>query len=117
MRGDWSRLDPPRTMRRGTQGVYEPPRNILKAIPGIDLVEMVRHHDSAWCCGNDGGVKEAFPDLALWTANERLREAATTGAQAVVSACPACKENFNDAAKNGIKFYDITELIATAIGK
>ena len=117
VRGDWSRLDPPRTMRRGTQGVYEPPRNILKAIPGIDLVEMVRHHDSAWCCGNDGGVKEAFPDLALWTANERLREAATTGAQAVVSACPACKENFNDAAKNGIKFYDITELIATAIGK
>ena len=117
VRGDWSRLDPPRTMRRGTQGVYEPPRNILKAIPGIDLVEMVRHHDNAWCCGNDGGVKEAFPDLALWTANERLREAASTGAQGVVSACPACKENFNDAAKNGIKFYDITELIATAIGK
>mgnify|MGYP000707540502 CR=1 FL=1 len=117
VRGDWSRLDPPRTMRRGTQGVYEPPRNILKAIPGVELVEMFRHHDNAWCCGNDGGVKEAFPDLSSWTASERLREAAVTGAQGIVSACPACKENLDEAAKDGMKVYDITELIAKAIGK
>jgi len=117
VRGDWSRLDPPRVMRRGLSGVYEPPRDILKAIPGIELVEMPRHHDNAYCCGNDGGVKEAFPDFSLWTAGERLREAATTGTEAIVSCCPACKENFNDAAKNGMKVYDITELIAKAIGK
>ena len=117
VRGDWSRLDPPRTMRRGLQGVYEPPRDILKAIPGVELVEMVRHHENAYCCGNDGGVSEAFPDVASFAANERLREAASTGAEAIVSACPACKENFNDAAKDGMKVYDITELIALAIGK
>jgi len=116
-RGKYSRLVPPRTMRRGISGVYEPPRDILKAIPGVELVEMVRHHDSAWCCCNDGGVKEAFPDLASFGASERLREAATIGAQAIVSCCPGCKENFSDAAKNGMKVYDITELIATAIGK
>ena len=74
-------------------------------------------HESAWCCGNEGGVKEAFPDVSLWTAGERLREAASTGAEALVSACPACKENFKDDAKNGMKVYDITELIAMAIGK
>jgi len=78
---------------------------------------MVRHHENAWCCGNEGGVKEAFPDLALWTASERLREAASTGAEAIICACPACEENFKDAAKNGIKVYDVTELIARAIGK
>jgi len=117
VRGDWSRLDPPRTMRRGLQGVYEPPRDILKAIPGIELVEMVRNRDNAWCCGNDGGVKEAFADLSQWTADERLREAASTGAQGIVSACPACRENLSDAAKDGMKVYDITELIAKAIGK
>jgi len=104
-------------MRRGINGIYEPPRDILKAIPGIELVEMVRHYDNAYCCGNDGGVKEAFPEFSLWTAGERLREAASTGAEAIVSACPACKENFSDAAKNGMKVYDITELIATVIGK
>jgi Fe-S oxidoreductase len=113
----WGRLNPPRTFRRGIHGVYEEPRDILKAIPGIELVEMVRRRDNAWCCGNDGGVKEAFPESALWTASERLREAASTGAEGIVSACPACKENLKDAAKNGMKVYDITELIAKAIGK
>jgi len=117
VRGDWGVFDPPRTVRRGIHGVYEPPRDILKAIPGIELVEMVRHHESAWCCGNEAGVKEAFPDVALWTADERLREAASTGAEAIVSCCPACKENFKDALKNGMKVYDITELIAMAISK
>jgi Fe-S oxidoreductase len=117
VRQDWGVFDPPRTLRRGMHGVYEPPRDILKAIPGIDLVEMVRHHENAWCCGNEGGVKEAFPDVSLWTAGERLREAAASGAKAIVSACPACKENFNDATNNGMKVYDITELIAMAIGK
>lgn len=117
VRSEWARFDPPRTVRRGVHGVYEPPRDILKAIPGIDLVEMPRRRDQAWCSGNDGGVKEAFPEFALWTAGERLREAASTGAEAIVSCCPGCKENFTDAAKNGMKVYDITELIATAIGK
>ncbi len=117
IREDWGVFNPPRTVRRGIHGVYEPPRNILKAIPGIELVEMVRHHENSWCCGNEGGVKEAFPDVSLWTAGERLREAASTGAEALVSACPACKENFKDAAKNGMKVYDITELIVMATGK
>jgi len=117
VREDWGVFNPPRNMRRGIHGVYEPPRNILKAIPGVELVEMVRHHENAWCCGNEAGVTEAFPDVASWTASERLREAASTGAEAIVSACPACKENLNDADQNGMKVYDITELIARAVGK
>ena len=94
-RGDWALLTPPREFRRGTYGIYEPPRDVLKAIPGIELVEMPRHHENAWCCGNAAGVKEAFTDLASWSAEERLREAGTTGAEAIVSACPGCKENFS----------------------
>lgn len=116
IRGDFLRLDPPRTMRRGTEGVYEQPRDILKAIPGVELVEMVRHHESAWCCGNAAGCKEAFTDFSMATAGERLREATHVGAEGIVSACPGCKENFSDAAKNGMKVFDITELIATGLG-
>ncbi len=111
------RLDPPREVRRGTSGVYEQPRDILRAIPGVELVEMLRRRDHAWCCGHEAGVKEAFTDFSLWTAGERLREAATVGAEGIVSACPGCKENFTDAAKKGMKVYDITELIAEAIVK
>jgi len=97
--------------------VYEQPRDILKTIPGIELVEMIRRRENAWCCGNHGGVKEAYPDFALWTASERLREAATTGAEAIVAGCPGCKENLVAVAKNSMKVYDITELIVQAISK
>lgn len=113
---DWGLWSPPRNVRRGMTGVYEPPRDILKAIPGIELVEMPRRRDQAYCCGAGAGAKEAYPDFALFAASERLREAATTtGAEAIVAACPLCKRNFKDAAKDGMKVYDITELIAQAI--
>lgn len=115
-RGDWGLLKPTRQFRRGITGIYEPPRNILNAIPGIEMVEMFRHHENAWCCGSDGGVKEAYPDLASWTAGERLREAAAVGAKAIVSCCPACRDSFSEVA-DGIKAYDITELIAKSIGQ
>jgi Fe-S oxidoreductase len=118
VRGDWSVYNPARQIRRGTYGVYDPPRDILKAIPGLELVEMPRHHENAWCCGNAAGVKEAFPDLAAWSADERLREAGTTGAEAIVSACPGCKENFSQRIKatdNPLKTFDVLELVARAI--
>lgn len=114
--GDWGCWVPARNIRRGMTGVYEPPRDILKAIPGIELVEMPRRRDQAYCCGAGGGAKQAYPDFALFAASERLREAATTtSAEAIVAACPNCEQNFKDAAKNGMKVYDITELIAQAI--
>ena len=117
VRGEWGLLEPTRQFRRGINGIYEPPRDILKAIPGIELVEMFRHHENAWCCGSDGGVKEAYPDLASWTANERLREASAVGAQAIVSCCPACREIFSEVASNEMQVYDVAELVARAIGK
>jgi Fe-S oxidoreductase len=111
-------LDPPKKYRRGTYGVYEPPRDILRSIPGLELVEMVRMKENSMCCGAGGGVKEAFNDFALWAAANRLEEAETTGAEAIVTSCAFCKENFNDAMKtrkDKMKVYDITEIILQAI--
>ncbi len=116
----WGRLEPPKEFRRGTYGIYQAPRNILQAIPGIEVVEMERFKENTWCCGGGGGVRDAFPDFALWTAGERLEEARTTGAEAIVSCCPYCKEQFKDAAndrKEKIKVYDITEIILQAMSK
>ena len=65
-----------------------------------------------------GGVIDAYPDFANWTGVERLREARTVGAQAIVSACPWCKRNFLNAAKesgNNVEVYDLIELVQKAI--
>jgi Fe-S oxidoreductase len=97
----------------GENGIYDEPRNVLKSIPGIQLLEMERSRENAWCCGAGAGVSQANPELALWTANERLKEAKAAGAAALVTACPWCERNFKDAAKEfgeNIEIYDIAEI-------
>ena len=99
-------------------GVFEAPRKALEAIPGLTLVEMPRHRKSAWCCGAGGGVKAAYPDFALWTAIERVKEAIETGAKALISTCPFCSHNLKDAIQQEapfLAFYDLTELILKAM--
>ncbi|MFH1775823.1 MAG: (Fe-S)-binding protein [Chloroflexota bacterium] len=99
-------------------GIYEPPRDIIRAIPGVELVEMERIKEHAWCCGAGGGVREAYPDFSLWTARERIAEARASGASAIVTACPWCERNFIDAVGDSgeqIAVYDIMELIERAI--
>lgn len=109
--------EPSKEFRRGTRGVYAEPRTVLKSIPGIDLVEMPRNREYAWCCGAGGGVLENNPQFAEWTANERLREAVSTGAAAIVTACPGCESIFAGSAKrasSSLKIYDVVELLAQA---
>jgi Fe-S oxidoreductase len=110
-------FDPPKEFRRGTYGIYEPPRDVLKSIPGLKLVEMDRIKEYAWCCGAGGGVKETNPGFAQWTAQERITEAESTGAEAIATACPGCEQNLNDTIKeNGsnLKVYDVAELLEKA---
>ncbi len=110
--------DPPKKYRRGTFGIYDPPRNLLKSIPGVDFVEMYRIREYGWCCGAGGGVIDAYPEFATWTGAERLREAKAVGAEAIVSACPWCKRVFLDAAAetgDTIEVLDILELIEKSV--
>ena len=117
-RGLWGMVNPPLDRRRGTNGVYQQPRDILKAIPGVELVEMPRMRENAFCCGAGRGTMEAFPDFALWAAEQRLAEVKEVGAEAVVSACPWCKDNFAKVvSKNGekLKVFDISELVLASV--
>jgi len=116
--GDRFVFDPPKLYRRGTNGVYEPPRDVLKSIPGIQLTEMTRIKEYSWCCGAGGGVNDSNPEFAQWTALERIDEAGSTGAEAIVTACPWCEKTFNEAIEengNGLKVYDIVELVEQAL--
>ena len=115
--GQFISHEPPKEFRRGAKGVYEPPRNVIKSIPGITLVEMDRIREYALCCGAGGGVKEAYPDFALWTAHGRIEEAKSTGAEAIATACPHCVRNLDDAineAGHKIKVCSIIDLIDQA---
>jgi Fe-S oxidoreductase len=110
--------DPPRPRYIGAYGIYDPPRDVLKAIPGLELVEMDRNREAAWCCGAGGSVREAYPEFNAWTAGERLEEAKTTGAEALVTACPGCEKNFAEAVSaDGAKMrvLDVLELVEQAL--
>ena len=110
--------DPPKKFRRGGGGVYDVPRNVLKGVPGLKLEEMYRIRAYAWCCGAGGGVKEAYPDFAAWTARERIREARAVGAEAIVTACPTCRQNFVDVLKetgDNLKVLDIVEVVKESV--
>jgi Fe-S oxidoreductase len=99
-------------------GIYDPPRDILRSIPGLELIEMERSREYSWCCGAGAGVKQAYPDFSLWTAKERIQEAKDTGAIALVTSCPWCERNFKDAVRESgekIEVYDITEIARKAI--
>lgn len=111
-------FEPYKEFRRGTYGCYEPPRDVLKSIPGLKLVEMTRIKEYTWCCGAGGGVNVSNPAFSRWTALERIKEAESTGAAAIATACPWCIKNFNEAIKekgSRLKVYDVIELLDKAI--
>lgn len=102
-------------------GVFDQPREALRAIPGLHLKEMAESRMSSLCCGGGGGriwmetpKGERFSDL-------RLDQAVGVGAQILATCCPYCITNFEDSRLNrpdggaSIEVKDITEIICAAI--
>ena len=89
-----------RAAEKAKEAHYELPRVVLKGIPGLELREMYRIKGDSFCCGAGGGVKAQFPDMALFASKERLKEAASTGAEILMTSCPFCVTNFNDGIKS-----------------
>ncbi len=99
-------------------GVYEPPRDVIRSIPGVELAEMYRIKEYSWCCGAGGGVIDAYPEFNNFTATERIKEAKETGAEAIVTACSWCQRSLTDAVMSmgdKMKVIDIVELVEQAI--
>ena len=94
--------------------LYDIPRELLRAIPGVELVEMERIRANSYCCGGGGGVMTGYGDWAAKNASERIREGMRTGADCMVSQCPFCHHNLNEGAKrigSPMKLYDLVELM------
>ena len=101
-------------------GIYDPPRQILKALPGVELTEMRRSGPSAMCCA--GGTWSNCDRFAKQIQVERLREARSTGAEVMVTACPKCQIHFRCAMKDPklgeeieIEMRDVAEMVADAL--
>jgi len=99
-------------------GIYEEPRELIKAIPGVELVEMYSNRQNAMCCGGGGGVLTGFADIAGQVGVERLQQAAAAGANQLVTSCPTCVVNLKRCiSKAGldIQVSDIVELLNEAL--
>jgi Fe-S oxidoreductase len=103
-------------------GIYEPPREIIKAIPGIELVEMEHSGDESICCGTS--VWTNCSSYSKEIRVERLSEAKATDAELMITACPKCQIHFKCAmvdkgAEKGsdikIEIMDLVNLVANAI--
>lgn len=97
--------------------VYDAPREILDAIPGLEMTEMPYNKETAWCCGGGSIVSNVYPELTADISQDRVKEAQSTGAEMILSACPSCETNLGNAGrKSKMKVDDINVIVAKAMG-
>ena len=100
--------------------VYSSPRNSLKSVPGIDMVEMKRSGDRGLCCGAGGGRMFLEETEGKRVNIERTEEALGTGAKTIASACPFCMTMLTDGIKekeksDEVKVKDVAEIVLESL--
>lgn len=101
-----------------TSGIFDAPRRVINAIPGIQFTEMEDHGELSLCCGGGGDVEMADASVTAAVSKRRIEQAQATGARVVVSACQQCNRTLAEAArKNKIRMraMDITEVVWQAM--
>jgi len=101
-------------------GIYEEPRDILRSIPGLELVEMPDSFRKSLCCGGGGGKICQDTKKEERLSDVRLKQAMETEASVLAVACPYCLANFEDSklsasSSDNIEIKDIAELICDVI--
>lgn len=101
-------------------GLKEEPRQILKAIKGIELVET-EWTKGEWstCCGGGGGFEAVFPELSQILAVNRAKELVETGAEIIVTHCPGCimqlKVGLKELKASSVEVLDLAQIVAMAM--
>jgi Fe-S oxidoreductase len=102
-------------------GIFDPPRDVLASIPGVNLVEMDRSREKSLCCEGGGGrmwLEGTNPSVRL--AQMRVKEALETGAEILATACPFCLLTLEEAVKHlnaedKIRVLDVAEIVEQAL--
>jgi Fe-S oxidoreductase len=103
-------------------GLIEEPRQILRAIKGIELVET-KWTTAEWatCCGGGSGCETVFPELSQILAVNRARELLETGAEIIVTHCPGCilqlKAGLKELKAKEVEVLDLAQIVAMAMEK
>jgi Fe-S oxidoreductase len=100
--------------------IFEPPRKILKSIPGLKLIEMKRHHNQSFCCGAGGGRMWMEEHIGTRINQMRTDQAIEAKAELIGTACPYCLTMIFDGIKEKGKAetmaaYDLSELIVQSM--
>ncbi|MDG5787363.1 (Fe-S)-binding protein [Evansella sp. AB-P1] len=100
--------------------VYDAPREILKAIPGVELVEMERNRENGMCCGAGGGMMWMEEDTGVRVNEARTEQALAVSPSVIGSGCPYCLTMLSDGTKTkeveeDVKTLDIVEIVEKSL--
>lgn len=107
----------PCDLGRGAR-VFDQPRQVIRAIPGVELVELPRNRENCQCCGGGGNLEMIDAKLSAEIAKHKIEEVLSTGAQAVVTSCQQCVRTMMTHVRRNkvpIEVLDITQLVHKAL--
>ena len=96
------------------EGIYDEPREILKAM-GFEVVEMKDNREKSLCCGGGAGLRNTNQKTASKIAKIRNRQAIEAGTSKLVTCCPMCYSQLKENAPPGLEVYELSELIIKAL--
>jgi heterodisulfide reductase subunit D len=107
----------PCDLGRGAR-VFDEPREVIRSIPGVKLVELPRNRERCQCCGGGGNLEMIDAELSSAIAGRKMEEVLSTGAQVVVTTCQQCVRTMTTYAKRNqvpIEVMDLTQLVQNAL--
>ncbi len=94
--------------------IFDAPREIIRSIPGLELVEMINNRNESTCCGAGAVLAFINPELSGAVSRQKIAEIKATNAEVVFSACQSCKKNIKETAnllQEQFKVMDVTEIV------
>ncbi len=107
----------PCDLGRGAR-IFDAPREAIRSIPGVRLVELPRNREDCQCCGGGGNLEMLDAALSTEIAKRKIEEVVATGAQAVVTSCQQCVRTMNTYVRRNkvaVEVLDLTQLVRKAL--
>ena len=90
-------------------GIYDEPRDVLKKIPGLELIEMAESRENSLCCGMGGGRIWIDTQMSDRFSNLRVKDAIELGAEVLVTSCPYCIDALEES-RSGLNYEDVIQV-------